>query len=117
MKIYQPRFFLLFAISAVLTLTFSMCYKAGKREMERRRNMESLAQQAHIILLTKTLFSKNHAAMLITTNLVHRPCTCGFCRLSEGIVVPEHVNAIGFDTFVEVSTNYLPIVEHPGYQQ
>ena len=52
-------------------------------------------------------------AQLISTNLVRIPCTCGYCRPSEGIAVPEHVNALGYDTVLQVSTNYLPIVRKP----
>lgn len=52
-------------------------------------------------------------AQLVSTNLVRIPCSCGYCRPSEGIAVPEHVNALGFDTILQVSTNYLPIVRKP----
>ena len=52
-------------------------------------------------------------AQLVSTNLVRKPCTCGYCRPSEGIAVPEHVNALGYDTVLQVSTNYLPIVRKP----
>lgn len=116
MKIFLPKFFPLFGISAVvalaLTIGFSR-YKLDKIEKEWRRNIEHLSRQDSPFLQTETALSKPLAAMLITTNLVHRPCPCGFCRPSEGIVVPEHINAIGFDTFVEVSTNFLPIVKPP----
>ena len=52
----------------------------------------------------------NLFAVIVSTNLVRVPCTCGYCRPSEGIAVPEHVNALGYDTVLQVSTNYLPIV-------
>lgn len=56
---------------------------------------------------------RNLSAVLIQTNLYHRPCPCGFCRPSEGIAVPEHINAIGYDLVYKVSTNYLPLVVIP----
>ena len=49
-------------------------------------------------------------AVLVSTNLVSQPCTCGFCRPEQGIRVPEHINQVGYDLRIEVSTNYLPIV-------
>lgn len=49
-------------------------------------------------------------AMLVTTNLVSVPCQCGFCHPEQGIVVPEHMNRIGYDMAVQVSTNYLPVI-------
>lgn len=49
-------------------------------------------------------------AVLVQTNLVRQNCPCGFCDPSRGIVVPEHINQIGFDLAVQVSTNYLPII-------
>lgn len=52
-------------------------------------------------------------AQLISTNLVRIPCTCGYCRPSEGIVVPEHLNQIGYDLKVEISTSYYPVVSLP----
>lgn len=116
MKIFQTKFFPLFGISAVIALALTIgffYYKVDKIEMEWRRNIERIAGQDSIFRQTETSLSKTLAAMLITTNLVHRPCSCGFCRPSEGIAVPEHINALGFDTFVEVSTNFLPIVKTP----
>lgn len=52
-------------------------------------------------------------AQFISTNLVSVPCSCGYCRPSEGIVVPEHIGAIGYDLKVVVSTSYYPIVSLP----
>ena len=49
-------------------------------------------------------------AQLVSTNLVRIPCACGYCRPSEGIVVPEHLNKIGYDLKVVVSTSYCPVV-------
>lgn len=49
-------------------------------------------------------------AEVVTTNLVRVPCACGFCRPAEGIVVPEHINQIGYDLKVVVSTSYCPVV-------
>lgn len=49
-------------------------------------------------------------AVLISTNLVSQPCSCGFCDPSRNIAVPEHINSIGHDLRIVVSTNYLPIV-------
>lgn len=49
-------------------------------------------------------------AVLISTNLVPQNCPCGFCDPSRGIAVPEHINQLGYDLRIEVSTNYLPIV-------
>lgn len=57
--------------------------------------------------------SKRLYAQVISTNLVHVPCPCGFCRPSEGIAVPEHINQLGFDTKLVVSTSYYPIVILP----
>lgn len=56
----------------------------------------------------------NLVAILITTNIVRVACTCGFCNANTGVVVPEHVNSIGHDLQVVVSTNYLPVVELKG---
>ena len=56
---------------------------------------------------------RNLSAVLIQTNLCYRPCPCGFCRPSEGIAVPEHINTIGYDLVYKVSTNYLPLVVTP----
>lgn len=53
----------------------------------------------------KTLY-----AVLVSTNIVSQPCPCGFCDPSRNIAVPEHINSIGHDLRIEVSTNYLPIV-------
>ncbi|MBO6031987.1 MAG: hypothetical protein J6Q22_11140 [Prevotella sp.] len=50
---------------------------------------------------------------IVSTNLVRIPCTCGVCKPDQGIVVPEHVNSIGHDLKVEVSTSYYPIVSLP----
>lgn len=97
MKLYQSNYFQLFCLSVELALSINIgffIYKLDKMK-------------------TATSISKTYAAMHITTNLVHRPCSCGFCRPSEGIAVPEHINALGFDTFVEVSTNFLQIVKTP----
>ena len=116
MKIFQTKFFPLFGISAAIALTLTIgffCYKVDKLEREWRRTIEHMARQDSLLLQTETTLLEPLAAMLITTNLVHRPCQCGFCRPSEGIAVLEHINAIGFDTFVEVSTNFLPIVKTP----
>ena len=52
-------------------------------------------------------------AQLVSTNLVRIPCTCGYCRPSEGIAVPEHINQIGYDLKVQVSTSYYPVVSLP----
>ena len=52
-------------------------------------------------------------AQLVSTNLVRKPCTCGYCRPFEGIAVPEHLNQIGYDLKVEVSTSYYPVVSLP----
>ena len=52
-------------------------------------------------------------AQLVSTNLVRIPCTCGYCRPSEGIAVPEHINQIGYDLKVEISTSYYPVVSLP----
>ena len=52
-------------------------------------------------------------ALLVTTNLVSQPCTCGFCDPSRGTRVPEHINQIGYDLRLQVSTNFLPIVSPP----
>ena len=95
MKIFLPKFFPLFGISAVVALALTIgfsCYKLDKIEKEWRRNIEHLSRQDSPFLQTETSLSKTLAAMLISTNLVHRPCSCGFCRPSKGIVVPEHVS-------------------------
>lgn len=116
MKIFRAKFFPLFGISAVIAIALTIgffYYKVDKIETEWRRNIERIAGQDSLFRQTETSLSKTPAAMLITTNLVHRLCPCGFCRPSEGIAVPEHINALGFDTFVEVSTNFLPIVKTP----
>lgn len=120
MKIFQAKFFPVFGISAVIAIALTIgffCYKVEKIETEWRRNIERIAGQDSLFRQTETALSKTLAAMLITTNLIHRPCPCGFCRPSEGIAVPEHINALGFDTFVEVSTNFLPIVKTPMLRQ
>ena len=52
-------------------------------------------------------------ALLITTNLTRRPCTCGFCDPSRSVAVPEHINSIGHDLTYSVSTQYLPIIYLP----
>lgn len=52
-------------------------------------------------------------AVLVSTNLVPQNCSCGFCDPSRGIAVPEHINSIGHDLRIEVSTNYLPVVYLP----
>lgn len=57
--------------------------------------------------------SSNFAALLVSSNLVYRPCPCGFCKPSEGIAVPEHIGVIGYDLVWSVSTNLLPIVSLP----
>ena len=49
-------------------------------------------------------------AVLVSTNLVPQKCSCGVCDPSRNIAVPEHINSIGHDLRIEVSTNYLPIV-------
>ena len=49
-------------------------------------------------------------AVLISTNLVSQNCSCGFCNPSQGTAVPEHINRIGYDLRIEVTTNYLPVV-------
>ena len=49
-------------------------------------------------------------AVLVSTNLVPQNCSCGFCDPSRGIAVPEHINSIGHDLRIEVSTNYLPVL-------
>ena len=49
-------------------------------------------------------------AVLISTNLVRQNCSCGFCDPSRGIAVPEHINQLGYDLRLQVSTNYLPVV-------
>ena len=49
-------------------------------------------------------------AVLVSTNLVPQNCSCGVCDPSRNIAVPEHINSIGHDLRIEVSTNYLPIV-------
>lgn len=49
-------------------------------------------------------------ARQVVTNLVRVACACGFCDPERGIVVPEHVNAVGYDLAVVVQTNYLPVV-------
>lgn len=54
--------------------------------------------------------AKHLYAVLITTNIVSQPCNCGFCDNAHGIRVPEHINSIGHDLRIEVSTNYLPVV-------
>lgn len=51
----------------------------------------------------------NLVAILIVTNLVRVACPCGWC--TNGVVIPEHVNRIGYDLRYEVTTNYLPIVQ------
>ena len=50
---------------------------------------------------------------IISTNLVSVPCPCGFCKPDQGIAVPEHINQIGYDLKVVVSTSYYPIVIRP----
>ena len=52
-------------------------------------------------------------AVLVTTNLVSQPCPCGFCNPARGLRVPEHINQIGYDLRIEISTNYLPIIFLP----
>lgn len=56
---------------------------------------------------------EHYAAMLVTTNLVSVPCTCGYCRPAEGVRIPEHIGVVGYDLKVVVSTQYLPIVIRP----
>ena len=55
-------------------------------------------------------------AVLIITNLIYHPCSggtpggnCEWCH--NGIVVPEHMNRIGYDMDYVVKTQYLPIIE------
>lgn len=72
------------------------------------------AQQQTTLFNTATdypdhLLSHSYA-VLVSTNLVPQNCSCGTCDPSRGIAVPEHINAIGYDLRIEVSTNYLPIV-------
>lgn len=55
----------------------------------------------------------NLYAEIISTNLVSVPCPCGFCKPDQGIAVPEHINQIGYDLKVVVSTSYYPIVIRP----
>jgi len=50
----------------------------------------------------------NLVAILVVTNLVRVSCPCGYCHHS--IVVPEHVNRLGYDLRLVVTTNYLPVV-------
>ena len=50
---------------------------------------------------------------IISTNLVSVPCPCGYCKPDQGIAVPEHINQIGFDLKVVVSTSYYPVVSLP----
>ena len=49
-------------------------------------------------------------AVLVSTNLVPQNCPCGFCDPSRNTAVPEHINSIGHDLRLEVSTNYLPVI-------
>lgn len=96
-------FILAFSISLVLLCA----YERDRRSIELQ--LTNLASK-----LESPIHGTEHlAAMLVSTNLVHRPCPCGFCRPSEGISVPEHINALGYDIVMQVSTNYLPIVISP----
>ena len=52
-------------------------------------------------------------AMSVTTNLVPIQCRCGYCDPKRGIRVPEHINQIGYDLAVQVSTSYFPVVMLP----
>ena len=96
-----------FILSFSIALVLLCAYERDRRSIE-----------LQLTNLTSKLESPIHdtehlAAMLVSTNLVHRPCPCGFCRPSEGISVPEHINALGYDTVMQVSTNYLPVVIYP----
>ena len=61
---------------------------------------------------------ENYVAVFVTTNLVSVPCmggnengVCQWCNSEIGMRIPEHMNRIGYDLKVVVSTNYLPIVK------
>lgn len=50
----------------------------------------------------------NLVALLIVTNLVSVQCKCGFCN--GYVVVPEHMNRVGYDLKEVVVTNRIPVV-------
>lgn len=54
--------------------------------------------------------TNNLYAVHVSTNLVSVPCRCGYCDPSRGIRVPEHINQIGYDLKVVVSTSYYQVV-------
>lgn len=58
-----------------------------------------------------TTLPTTYAAVLVSTNILSHPCPCGFCK--DGVVIPEHINQIGYDLYISITTNYLPIVELP----
>ena len=57
--------------------------------------------------------TNNLYAVHVSTNLVSTPCNCGYCDPSSGIRVPEHINQIGYDLKVVVSTSFYPVVILP----
>lgn len=75
--------------------------------------IDSLQTQLRQIQATVSNSTDFTFAEIVSTNLVHVPCTCGYCRPSEGIAVPEHINQIGYDLKVVVSTSYYPVVILP----
>ena len=54
-------------------------------------------------------------AVLVSTNLVPQPCSCGFCDPSKGVRVPEHTGVVGCDLRIQVSTNLLPVISIPAW--
>ena len=89
---------ILFAIVAFFLTTLLVVNFATKNKAteELRKELESIPGNIY--------------AVHISTNLVSTPCNCGYCRPSEGIRVPEHINQIGYDLKVVVSTSYYPVV-------
>ena len=89
---------ILFAIVAFfLTTLFVVNFATrNKANAELRKELESI--------------TGNIYAVHVSTNLVSVPCRCGYCDPSRGIRVPEHINQIGYDLKVVVSTSYYPVV-------
>ena len=89
---------ILFAIVAFFLTTLLVVNFATKNKAteELRKELESI--------------SGNVYAVQLSTNLVSVPCRCGYCDPSRGIRVPEHINQIGYDLQVVVSTSYYPVV-------
>lgn len=109
------------AISIVSTSLIGSCFPTRKNAGPSSTPSPSIAIPAYCEAWTngpsatpKHITTKNLFAVLVTTNLVSQPCACGFCDPVRGIRVPEHVNQIGYDLKLQVSTNYLPVVQFDG---